>query len=116
MDGVPYFFNSKTNCLSWEKPDVLLTEAERAQGLQQWVWVRDGDAGWVPVRVVECGGGCDLQESMKGNKVTGCREDGHSVSGVASEGEVHWASLRELPDDVVLLEDTNEPSILYTVE
>ena len=57
----------------------------------------------------------DAQESAKGNKVTGCREDGRSVSGV-SEGDVHWASLRELPDDVVLLEDTNEPSILYTVE
>ena len=32
-----------------------------------------------------------------------------------SAGEVHWASLRELPDDVVLLEDSNEASILYTV-
>ena len=53
---------------------------------------------------------------MKGNKVTGYREDGRNVTGAASEGEVHWASLRELPDDVVLLEDTNEPSILYTVE
>lgn len=52
VDGVPYFFNSKTNCLSWEKPEALLTEAERAQGREQWVWVRDGDAGWAPVRVV----------------------------------------------------------------
>lgn len=116
MDDVPYFFNSKTGCLSWEKPDVLLTESERAQGLQRWVWVRDGDAGWVPVRVVMGDDGGDVQESVTGNKVTGCREDGRSVAGVASEGEVHWTSLRELPDDVVLLEDTNEPSILYTVE
>lgn len=59
MDGVPYFFNSKTNCLSWEKPEALLTEAERAQGREQWVWVRDGDAGWAPVRVVRCGGESD---------------------------------------------------------
>lgn len=37
------------------------------------------------------------------------------VTAKQAGGTVHWSSLRELPDDVVLLEDCNEPSILYTV-
>ena len=51
---------------------------------------------------------------MQGTRVKGHTEDGRSLSG-KSFGDVHWSSLRVLPDDVVLLEDSNEPSILYTV-
>ena len=116
VDGVPYYYNNKTKCLSWEKPDVLLTEQERSQGSQRWVWVADAEEAWIPICVVGVARWSDPKESEKGNKVSGRREDGGSVSGVQKVGDVHWASLRELPDDVVLLEDTNEPSILYTLK
>ena len=55
-----------------------------------------------------------MQDSEKGSKIVGHTQEGRSISG-KSAGDVHWASLRELPDDVVLLEDSNEASILYTV-
>ncbi|CBK23300.2 uncharacterized protein [Blastocystis hominis] len=104
-DDVPYYYHKETDSLSWDKPECLLTEAEKAEGRRQWVWIADEAEGWVPVCV----------ESAKGSTITGRREDGTIVTSKQNGGTVQWSSLRELPDDVVLLEDCNEPSILYTV-
>ena len=52
MDDVPYYYHKETDCLSWDKPECLLTEAEKAEGRRQWVWVADDLEGWIPVCVV----------------------------------------------------------------
>lgn len=51
VDGVPYYYNKSTDCLSWEKPDCLRTEEEKKEGSTHWAWLED-DGAWVPVCVV----------------------------------------------------------------
>ena len=51
-DDVPYYYHKETDSLSWDKPECLLTEAEKAEGRRQWVWIADEAEGWVPVCVV----------------------------------------------------------------
>ena len=51
VDGVPYYYNKSTDCLSWEKPDCLRTEEEKKEGSTHWAWLED-EGAWVPVCVV----------------------------------------------------------------
>ena len=52
VDGVPYYYNTLHDTLSWDKPDCLLTEAERKEGKRKWVWIENEKDGWVPLCVV----------------------------------------------------------------
>lgn len=52
VDGVPYYYNPSTDCLSWEKPECLRTEEERREGSSRWVWIEDPEQAWIPVCVV----------------------------------------------------------------
>ena len=52
VDGVPYYYNPSTDCLSWEKPECLRTEEEKREGSSRWVWLEDPEQAWIPVCVV----------------------------------------------------------------
>lgn len=65
VDGVPYYYNKSTDCLSWEKPDCLRTEEEKKEGSTHWAWLED-EGAWVPVCVV---GFCEWS-----HRRTRCRE------------------------------------------
>ena len=52
VDGVPYYYNPSTDCLSWEKPECLRTEEEKREGSSRWVWIEDPEQAWIPVCVV----------------------------------------------------------------
>lgn len=48
--------------------------------------------------------------------MSGHCDNGSYVTTSKVAGVVHWNSLHELPHDIVLLEDSDEPSILYTIK
>lgn len=50
LDGTPYYFNTVSEALSWDKPASLRTEEERQETL---VWVRDTGQGWAPAQLLE---------------------------------------------------------------
>lgn len=52
VDDVPYYYNTKLDTLSWDKPDCLLTEKEKQEGKRKWVWIENEQDGWVPLCVV----------------------------------------------------------------
>ena len=53
LDGVPYYHNTVTEELSWDKPDILKTNAERKTETGDFCWVRDQVEGWIPARLVK---------------------------------------------------------------
>lgn len=63
LDGVPYYYNSVSEELSWEKPDSLKTAQERETESGDFCWVRDPLEAWAPARIVKkhADGSYDLQ-------------------------------------------------------
>lgn len=45
-EGVDYYFNTITQATQWEKPDELMTDAERNEG--DWFWIPDEVDAFVP--------------------------------------------------------------------
>lgn len=52
VDDVPYYYNTKLDTLSWDKPDCLLSEKEKQEGKRKWVWIENEEDGWIPLCVV----------------------------------------------------------------
>lgn len=53
IDNMPYYYNTKTEALTWDKPDALKSRDSLKAKAADWCWVQDDDEGWIP----KCGKG-----------------------------------------------------------
>ena len=67
MDGSPYYFNMKTEEVSWNTPESLKdTDTSEYEG-GEWVWCADPEEAWVPGRSV----GDNTYLTNNGNRFVG---------------------------------------------
>ena len=50
LEGLSYYYNTKTEALTWDKPDALKSRASLKEKSADWCWVQDDREGWVPQR------------------------------------------------------------------
>ena len=105
VDGMPYYYNSRNENVSWDKPDVLKTAEEKQTDSGNWVWVRDEKEAWLPGQV------------LTGTTVK--MIDGRKKNVKKSTHEPMWplkrSALNQLVDDLVMLDDPNEAAIVYNL-
>lgn len=105
VDGMPYYYNSLNDNVSWEKPDELKTEEEKKIDSGNWVWVRDKKEAWLPAQLLDDG--------------TVKLQNGQKVNMKQSKDEPMWplkqSALTRLSDDLVMLDDPNEAAIVYNL-
>jgi hypothetical protein len=105
VDGMPYYYNSLNDNVSWDKPDVLKTEEEKQIDSGNWVWIRDPKEAWLPAQL------------LNGNTVK--LMDGRKIDVKPGADEPMWplkrSALRLLVDDLVMLDDPNEAAIVYNL-
>ena len=102
MDGAPYYFNMKTEAVSWNCPPSL-KKIEETNLEGNWRWVPDDEEAWVPGREIEPG----VYETFEGQRVE------------ISEKDPNWpimlSSLRNVEDDLVMIDDMNEGLIIHNI-
>jgi myosin heavy subunit len=105
VDGMMYYYNSRNENVSWDKPDELKTVEEKQVDSGNWVWVRDEKEAWLPA------------QKLDGNTVKTI--DGKRMNVKQSKDEPLWelkrSALRLLVDDLVMLDDPNEAAIVYNL-
>lgn len=110
MDGVHYFYNSHTETVTWEKPDILKTAAEKQESDGEWVWVSDPVEVWVPARV----------KVREGKHLIVILLDNTTVQVTASEEEPLWplrqVSLSSTVDDMVMVDSLNQAQMVYLLK
>ena len=95
-DGVPYYFNTATESISWDKPLFLQTSEERAVDKGEWVWVTDETSCWMPARVDSRGGG-----TLTVKTSTGTSKKIQEGNPKESLWPLQLSSLKQLVDDLV---------------
>jgi len=50
LEGMSYYYNTKTEALTWDKPDALKSRDSLKEKSADWCWVQDEREGWVPKR------------------------------------------------------------------
>ena len=110
---MPYYYNTVNENVSWEKPDALKTEEEKAVDSGTWVWVRDEREAWLPAQRVDGGTG-----PAKG-KVELKMLDGRRCKKNGKDAGPMWplkrSALSIQVDDLVMLDDPNEAAIIYNL-
>ncbi len=113
VDGMPYYYNTVNDNVSWEKPDALKTDEEKAVDSGTWVWVRDTNEAWLPAQRMDGGTG-----PAKG-KVDLKMLDGRRRKMNGKDAGPMWplkrSALRIQVDDLVMLDDPNEAAIVYNL-
>mmetsp|Transcript_5283 Transcript_5283/g.18772 ORF Transcript_5283/g.18772 Transcript_5283/m.18772 type:complete len:1168 (+) Transcript_5283:321-3824(+) len=115
VDGVAYYHNQSLDKVTYEKPGDLQTDAERARGAGgPLVWIRDEAEAWVAAAPVGPAAGL-----AKAAKVT-VSYKGRTVEVVRSATEPLWllnepSSLERLEQDLVLLDEVNEATMVHTL-
>lgn len=51
IDGLPYYYNSDTEEITWDKPDALRTPQEIEEESGDWTWVPHPKTLWQPARI-----------------------------------------------------------------
>ena len=108
MDGVPYYHNTRTEAVSWDKPDVLKSTRELKSDAGTWRWVPDPVLAWAPAR----------EERVEPSGVAVCVLDSGervTVSPKVPRWPLLKSSLRHLEEDLVLVDDMNEGLILHNL-
>eukprot|EP00808_Paulinella_micropora_P005871 g56997.t1 len=108
-DGLEYYFNQDTGQTTWEKPEELMTEADRERE-GEWYWLEHAVDGFIPARKI-----ADL-----GGKTKFETEDGQSHTYKAADAKklerMYWTSLGKDVDDLVMLDEMNRPLIVYMLK
>jgi hypothetical protein len=69
-DGVPYYYDSSNDAVSWEKPDALKSADELEKDSGEWAWVADPEQAWVPAKVVSRSSGSVQVQLQSGTRKT----------------------------------------------
>ena len=108
-DGVPYFHNTRTGALTWDKPDEMKDKGELASEQGNWVWVPDERLGFAVAQL--------RQKRPDGRYEVTLEATGENIT--TKKGEPVYplvkSSLRRLERDLVLLDSLDEGLILYNI-
>ena len=63
-DGVPFYYNEKTQETQWEKPFELLTPAEIKANRGDWWWIPDAEQAFVVAAKKDDAGTWRLEDSL----------------------------------------------------
>jgi myosin heavy subunit len=106
-----YYFNTKTNEVTWEKPAELMSGDELDQGLG-WVWVDDEQEVFIPAKV----------QSQNKSEYVVVDQNGRQRTISAKKGEklhlepLKRSSLGRIVQDLVLLDSMEVPLILHNLK
>jgi myosin heavy subunit len=106
-EGLPYFFNTKTNATTWERPDCLKSQEELLGGGNTWVWAPHDEHCFVPAQITGERDGTIHLVSRDGQQLT-------LRSGTHTE-RLQLSSLARIVPDLVLLDTMNNPLILHNL-
>ena len=108
MDQVPYYFNEKTEEVSWDKPNALKSREELSSESGRWRWLPDDELAWIPGREV----------SKNANGTVECvneREETVILPKNAPDWPLLKSSLTHLEEDLVLVDNMNEGLIIHNL-
>jgi len=105
-EGLDYYFNTRTNVTTWDKPDALKTEEELSSS-GDWVWMPDEKEAYLPARVL----------SRQGNKWQLQTQAGsvHDLTAPNLDA-LKLASLQRVVSDLTLLDNMSTPLILHCLK
>ncbi|KAH9255732.1 hypothetical protein BASA81_006126 [Batrachochytrium salamandrivorans] len=123
VDDLPYFYNIKTEAVTWEKPDALKTEEElELDG--EWTWVPHPTMVWQGARVIKRQNNQDvhvktISHPPKTMVIPASRVLKNADTNNRDMTIPLWplmkSSLYLLEDDLVALDDPNEGLILHNL-
>jgi myosin heavy subunit len=109
-DKVPYYFNTASETVSWDKPNCLKTAEEKQHDDGEWVWVSDPTEAWVPARV----------KSRNGDSVSVILPNNSKKTVNKSPTEPLWplnhSSLARPVDDMVMVESLNQAQMIHLLK
>jgi hypothetical protein len=109
-DKVPYYYNTGSESVSWDKPNCLKSAEEKQQDDGEWVWVSDPVEAWVPARV----------KSRSGDSVTVILPNNSKKTVTKSPTEPLWSlnqsSLTRPVDDMVMVESLNHAQMIHLLK
>ena len=116
-EGEPYYVNRKTGETTWDKPSVLLTDAESESLSGEFIWVTHDVLAWVPCKIVEKRGedcfvveekpqsvNANIKGMLESRRVITRKEMGPTIPSPQI--------LNTLTSDLVQLDDVHEPGII----
>ena len=111
IDRVPYYYNTSTDAVSWDKPDSLKSHEEKLTDSHEWVWISDETEGWIPAMV---------KNKAASGQVTVATTTGIKRSFWPNEREPMWSlklsSLTRLEDDLVMIDDLNPGLMVHILK
>lgn len=109
-DKVPYYYNTASESVSWDKPNCLKTAEEMKHDDGEWVWVSDPTEAWVPARV----------KSRTGDSVTVLLPNNSKKTVNKGPTEPLWplnqSSLTRAVDDMVMVESLNHAQMIHLLK
>eukprot|EP01084_Bolivina_argentea_P201244 344028_1 len=103
-DGLIYYFNRKTQETTWDKPDELMSDDEKAYATD-WVWVPDDREVYVAGRIIDDSNNNQCIIEMENGEERTCNKR-QLIS-------MKKSSLQRIVSDLTLLDEMSIPLILH---
>lgn len=121
IDGLPYYYNSSTEEITWDKPEALMSRDEKAEDEGQWVWIPHPKRLWQPARILSEDGSGKVCQTRDGRRVT-IPADG-IVSGDLTNGRelkvefwpLKLSQLNRPEEDLVQMRTVDDASIINNI-
>jgi len=108
-EGIPYYHNKHTNAVSWDKPDCL-KGAHEVDKAGHWVWIPHDKEAFQPAKLCEKYPDGRVEVELENGSTTFLAANVKLV-------DLSFSTLkRSLVRDLVLLDEMNEPLILYNLK